>query len=75
MVATPIRISKNLQTSARQYLIDAISPNQSLLPLTAKVNDRDHLEIGGCDVVDLAKQFGTSLYIVDEQTLDRKSVV
>ena len=69
MVATPIRISKNLQASAHQYLVDATSPNQSLLPLTANVNDRDHLEIGGCDVVDLAKQFGTSLYIVDEQTL------
>jgi len=46
-----------------------LSPNQQLLPLTAKVNEQNHLEIGGCDVVELTEQFGTSLYIVDEQTL------
>lgn len=33
---------------------------------TARVNDYDHLEIGGCDTVDLAKEFGTPLYIMDE---------
>ena len=45
------------------------SPNQSLLPLTAKVNDQDHLEIGGCDVPTLLKQFGSPLYVLDEQTV------
>ncbi len=65
MVATPI----NTQNSGKRYLVAANSPNQSLLPLTAKVNDLDHLEIGGCDVVDLAQRFGTSLYILDEVTL------
>ncbi len=45
------------------------SPNQSLTPITAQVNASGHLEIGGCDVVDLAELFGTPLYIVDEQTL------
>ncbi len=69
MVATPLRTSAETQATARQYLIEGSSPNQSLLPLTATVNDRDHLEIGGCDVVDLADQFGTSLYIVDEKTV------
>ncbi len=69
MVATPLKFSAETQATARQYLIEATSPNQSLLPLTASVNDRDHLEIGGCDVVDLADQFGTSLYIVDEKTV------
>jgi diaminopimelate decarboxylase len=33
------------------------------------VNQQDHLEIGGCDVVELARRFGTSLYILDETTL------
>lgn len=33
---------------------------------TSKINDKGHLEIGGCDVTDLARQFGTPLYIVDE---------
>jgi diaminopimelate decarboxylase len=45
------------------------SPNQSLLPLTAGVNRQDHLEIGGCDVVELVQRFGTPLYVLDEETL------
>jgi diaminopimelate decarboxylase len=39
------------------------------MPLTAKVNDQDHLEVGGCDVVHLVEQFGSPLYILDEETL------
>ncbi|NQU18172.1 MAG: diaminopimelate decarboxylase [Candidatus Saganbacteria bacterium] len=38
-------------------------------PLTAKTNDKGHFEVGGCDTVELAKQFGTPLYVVDELTL------
>jgi diaminopimelate decarboxylase len=45
------------------------SPNQELLPLTATVNSRDCLEIGGCDVTTLVERFGSPLYIVDEVTL------
>ncbi len=45
------------------------SPNQELLPLTAKVNNRDHLEIGGCDLTDLVQQWGSPLYVLDEFTL------
>ncbi|QZZ20255.1 diaminopimelate decarboxylase [Leptothermofonsia sichuanensis E412] len=48
---------------------DSVSPNQQLLPLTAQVNSEGHLEIGGCDVVDLVQQFGSPLYILDEDTL------
>lgn len=33
---------------------------------TARINARNHLEIGGCDTVDLAKEFGTPLYLMDE---------
>jgi diaminopimelate decarboxylase len=33
---------------------------------TSKINEKGHLEIGGCDTVDLAREFGTPLYIVDE---------
>lgn len=33
---------------------------------TMRINEQDHLEIGGCDVVNLAKEFGTPLYIMDE---------
>ncbi|MBN3948738.1 MAG: diaminopimelate decarboxylase [Nostoc sp. NMS7] len=45
------------------------SPNQELLPLTARVDDHHLLEIGGCDVTTLVEQFGSPLYILDEETL------
>ncbi|WP_017328161.1 diaminopimelate decarboxylase [Synechococcus sp. PCC 7336] len=47
----------------------AASPNQSLYPITATINAAGHLEVGGCDVVELATQYGTPLYIVDETTI------
>jgi diaminopimelate decarboxylase len=43
--------------------------NQGLLPLTARVNAQDHLEIGGCDVISLVERFGSPLYILDEMSL------
>ncbi len=33
---------------------------------TLKINEKGHLEIGGCDSIDLAKRFGTPLYVFDE---------
>ncbi len=33
---------------------------------TMKVNKEGHLEIGGCDAVELARNFGTPLYVIDE---------
>lgn len=33
---------------------------------TQTINSNGHLEIGGCDTVGLAKQFGTPLYVMDE---------
>ena len=33
---------------------------------TLKVNSLNHLEIGGCDTVELVKKFGTPLYCLDE---------
>ena len=34
---------------------------------TLKINSQGHLEIGGADCVQLAKQFGTPLYVFDEE--------
>ncbi len=36
---------------------------------TQRINDRSHLEIGGCDTVELAQTFGTPLYVVDEMCI------
>jgi len=40
---------------------------------TSKINSKGHLEIGGCDVADLAKEFGTPLYIVDEALVRQRA--
>ncbi len=42
---------------------------RNVFPDTASVNDDGHLVLGGCDTVDLASQFGTPLYVFDEDTL------
>ena len=36
---------------------------------TQKVNSKNHLEIGGCDTVDLAADYATPLYVIDEQSV------
>ena len=41
----------------------------SVFPMTARVNDKNHLSLGGCDVLDLVADFGTPLYVFDEETL------
>jgi diaminopimelate decarboxylase len=33
---------------------------------TSRINEKGHLEIGGCDTVDLVKTYGTPLYVMDE---------
>ncbi len=40
-----------------------------VLPASARVNARGRLEIGGCDLVELAAEFGTPAYLVDEGDL------
>ncbi|EAZ90196.1 diaminopimelate decarboxylase [Crocosphaera chwakensis] len=66
MIATPTKTPH----TGRDYLpTNKRSPNQSLLPLTANINDQDHLEIGGCDLQTLVEQFGSPLYVLDETTL------
>jgi diaminopimelate decarboxylase len=43
-----------------------------LFPFETRVSPRGRLVIGGCDTNDLALQYGTPLYLFDEQTLRRK---
>ena len=42
------------------------STNQFLKPVSTLVNEKGNLEIGGCDLVDLAEKYGTPLYVIDE---------
>jgi diaminopimelate decarboxylase len=43
-----------------------------LFPLTAEVDGRGHLLIGGCNATELAAEFATPLYVFDELSLRRK---
>lgn len=45
---------------------------RGILPDTAEVSNEGHLDVGECDVVDLAGEFGTPLYVFDEATLRNK---
>ena len=36
---------------------------------TQRINAQGHLEIGGCDTTELAAEFGTPLYVIDEATV------
>ena len=38
-------------------------------PLGTVINERGHLEVGGCDVVELAERFGTPAYIYAEDDM------
>jgi diaminopimelate decarboxylase len=42
---------------------------QHLLPLTAEVDHRGRLAVGGCDVLELAERHGTPLFVYDEAHL------
>ena len=71
-----LSIERSSQNTGHRYLPEPensskvlVSPNQQLLPLTAKVNSTDNLEIGGCEVKRLVEQYGSPLYILDEMTL------
>lgn len=60
------------KSTAEKFILSSNShhsPNQGLLPITATINEQNHLVIGGCDVTELVAQFGSPLYILDEQTL------
>lgn len=39
-----------------------------LWPATAAIDERGRLTIGGCDAAELAQQYGTPLYLLDETT-------
>ncbi len=47
---------------------DPIS-GSAVYPAGSRVNERGHLEVGGCDVVELAEEFGTPAYVYAEDDL------
>jgi diaminopimelate decarboxylase len=49
-------------------VVDPIA-GSPVYPSGSRVNERGHLEIGGCDVVDLAAEFGTPAYVYAEDDM------
>ncbi|MBP1933521.1 diaminopimelate decarboxylase [Ammoniphilus resinae] len=39
----------------------------------SRINEKGHLEIGGCDTVELVNKFGTPLFVYDENLIREKS--
>jgi diaminopimelate decarboxylase len=44
-----------------------------LFPVTYRVNAAGHMEVGGCDLVELARTHGTPLYVYDESTVRQRA--
>jgi diaminopimelate decarboxylase len=44
-----------------------------IYPSGTRVNEHGHLEIEGCDAVELAREFGTPAYVVAEEDLRRRA--
>ena len=59
------------------FMHDMIAPLSSntvtslshVYPVGSRINERGHLEIGGCDAIDLVREFGTPAYVVAEEDL------
>ncbi len=45
------------------------SPNRNLAPITASLDAEGRLLVGGCILSELARTYGTPLYVLDEATL------
>lgn len=43
--------------------------NQNIKPITTRINENGNIEIGGCDLVELANKYNTPLYVFDEATI------
>ena len=45
------------------------SPNKNIVPITTVVDHKGELNIGGCVISELIRNYGSPLYILDEDTL------
>ncbi|MGB5136618.1 MAG: diaminopimelate decarboxylase [Prochlorococcaceae cyanobacterium] len=48
---------------------DPASPNRNLTPITTTVDAEGRLSVGGCRLSELARTYGTPLYVLDEATM------
>lgn len=48
-------------------------PPENVYPFGSTINEQGRLEVGGCDVVELAEEFGTPAFVVAEDDLRRRA--
>jgi len=48
---------------------DFESPNRNIAPISSEISKSEELVVGGCLISDLAKNYGTPLYVIDELSL------
>jgi diaminopimelate decarboxylase len=61
----PVTMAGRMSATTERSIVDG-SP---VYPVGSRVNQRRHLEVGGCDVVEVAAEFGTPVYIYAEDDI------
>jgi diaminopimelate decarboxylase len=49
--------------------VDLASPNRNLAPISTALDEEGRLQVGGCTLSELARTYGTPLYVLDEASL------
>ncbi|HEY3192137.1 MAG TPA: diaminopimelate decarboxylase [Solirubrobacterales bacterium] len=65
-------MNQSADSSGSVAATDAVAASP-VYPAGSRVNDRGHLEIAGCDLVDLAERFGTPAYVYAEDDIRRRA--
>jgi diaminopimelate decarboxylase len=55
--------------SRHNHLMATDTALSHVFPLGSRLNERGHIEVGGCDTIELAREFGTPAYVVAEDDL------
>jgi diaminopimelate decarboxylase len=53
--------------------MSTVSSLSTVFPLGSRLDERGRLEVGGCDTIELAREFGTPAYVVAEDDLRRRA--
>ncbi len=56
-------------SSGEQSAVSDPIAASAVFPIGSRVNDRGHLQVGGCDVVEVAAEFGTPAYVYAEDDM------
>jgi diaminopimelate decarboxylase len=66
-------VNPNTETTAKGEKFAEVGPLGPPYPIDSRVNAAGRLEIGGCDVVEVAAKFGTPAYIYAEHDLQQRA--